>query len=170
MSEHFFKIQGLAGEKKLQGEISVGGAKNAALKVMASALLFTDHVEITNIPEIEDVARIGELLEGLGAKIESSKNKRKIILPEKLKTDLLHEPAQATRSSIVLTGPLLARMGRVSFPNPGGCNFGNRPIDLFLEGFRKMGAVIKEEGESYVATAPNGLIGTEFFFKVQSHT
>ena len=170
MVEKSFKIKGFAGERKLNGSITVSGAKNAALKVMASSLLFTDFVEILNIPEIEDVKRIEEILEGLGARIESSPNKRKIILPKELKTDLLRGPAQATRSSIVLTGPLLARTGRASFPNPGGCSIGDRPIDLFLEGFKKMGAKISSEGETYVAIAPNGLSAMEFFFKVQSHT
>lgn len=165
-----FIIQGLGGKLSLEGSISVGGAKNAALKVMASSLLFSDHVEISHIPEIEDVNRLGELLEGLGVTIEASENRRKMIVPAKLSTDLASGPAQATRSSIVLTGPLLARMGRVSFPNPGGCSFGNRPIDMFLEGFEKMGATIANEGESYVATAPKGLKAMEFFFKVQSHT
>lgn len=170
MNSNSFKVVGLDGKKKLTGTISVSGAKNAALKIMASSILFSDHIELLNVPEIEDVNRIGELLEGLGMKIESSKNKRKIILPKKLKSDLLDGPARATRSSIVLTGPLLARTGRVSFPNPGGCSFGDRPIDLFIEGFQKMGAVLTSEKETYIASAPNGLKGMEFFFKVQSHT
>ncbi len=170
MAQNFFKITGEDGERRLKGTITVGGAKNAALKVMAASVLFEDGIEIENVPEIEDVVRLEELLTGLGAHIEKSKNKRKIILPKKFKTDLLSEPAKAMRASIVLTGPLLARTGRVSFPNPGGCNFGNRPIDLFLEGFKKMGATIKSEGENYVAEAPYGLSAMEFFFKVQSHT
>ena len=170
MKNDFFRIQGSAGELTLSGDISVGGAKNAALKVMAGSVLFEDFVEIENIPEIEDVERMGEILQKLGVKIEKSKNRRKIIVPENLDSDISGSAAKAMRSSIVLTGPLLARTGKVSFPNPGGCDFGNRPIDLFLEGFRKMGATIKSEGESYVAEAPKGLRAMDFFFKVQSHT
>ncbi|HVT74981.1 MAG TPA: UDP-N-acetylglucosamine 1-carboxyvinyltransferase [Candidatus Paceibacterota bacterium] len=174
MAENSFRIRGLGigqgGKRSLSGEIRVAGAKNAALKIMASAALFDDHVELSNVPEIEDVNRMAELLEGVGMKIEKSAGKRKIILPRKLDPDLPMGPATAMRSSIVLTGPMLSRMGRVSFPNPGGCSLGNRPIDLFLEGFRRMGADIRTEGDMYVATAPEGLKGMEFFFKVQSHT
>ncbi|HVU06873.1 MAG TPA: UDP-N-acetylglucosamine 1-carboxyvinyltransferase [Candidatus Paceibacterota bacterium] len=174
MVENSFRISGLGigrgGERVLSGDIRVAGAKNAALKIMASAALFDDHVELLNVPEIEDVNRMAELLEGVGMKIEKSAGKRRIILPAKLDPDLPMGPATAMRSSIVLTGPMLSRMGRVSFPNPGGCSLGNRPIDLFLDGFRRMGAEIRTEGDMYVALAPDGLQGMEFFFKVQSHT
>lgn len=170
MSENFFKIRGQNGAQTLEGTITVGGAKNAALKIMAAAALFEDHVTLENVPEIEDVLRMGELLETIGARIEKSKNKRKILLPKEIKTDISGPAAQAMRSSIVLTGPLLARRGKVSFPNPGGCDFGNRPIDLFLSGFERFGATVKDEGETYVVEAPKGLRGMEFFFKVQSHT
>jgi UDP-N-acetylglucosamine 1-carboxyvinyltransferase len=170
MAENFLTIQGLAGNKTLTGSIEVGGAKNAVLKVMASAALFKDHVELVNVPEIEDVNRMEELLEGVGMKIEKSKNKRKIILPKTINPDLPLGPAKAMRSSIVLTGPMLARMNKVTFPNPGGCSLGNRPIDIFLEGFQRMGAMLEEKGEEYVLSAPKGLKGTEYFFKVQSHT
>lgn len=170
MSGNLFTIKGLGGKRELEGEVHIGGAKNAALKVMASAALFDDYVELSNVPEIEDVNRMGELLEGTGMKIEKGQNKRKIIVPAKLDPNLPEGPAKAMRSSIVLTGPMLARTGRVTFPNPGGCSFGNRPIDLFIDGFKKFGALIKTEGENYVATAPKGLVGMDFFFKVQSHT
>jgi len=177
MSENFFKIKGLDGKLKLSGEIAVGGAKNAALKVMASAALFDNYVELENVPEIEDVERMSELLEIIGARVEKpaspaggSKNKRKIILPKKIKSDISGNTAQTMRASIVLTGPILTRAGKVSFPNPGGCSIGDRPIDLFLEGFKKLGATIETQNNIYVASAPKGLFGTEFFFKVQSHT
>lgn len=170
MSQDYFKIYGLADKRVLEGAIQVSGAKNAALKVMASAALFKDHVALANVPEIEDVNRMDELLEGVGMKIEKSPNKRKIILPKELNPNLPFGPATAMRSSIVLTGPMLARMGKVSFPNPGGCSLGNRPIDMFLDGFRKMGAMVEEKGNEYVVTAKNGLKSMEFFFKVQSHT
>ncbi|HEU0080924.1 MAG TPA: UDP-N-acetylglucosamine 1-carboxyvinyltransferase [Candidatus Paceibacterota bacterium] len=177
MADASFIIRGLGigqgGKRTLRGEIAVGGAKNAALKVMAAAALFEDSVELANVPEIEDVNRMAELLEGTGMKIEKAAGRRKILLPRspaKLDPDLPNGPAKAMRSSIVLTGPMLARMGRVTFPNPGGCSFGNRPIDLFLEGFKRFGAQIETVGEDYVVTAPGGLKGMEFFFKVQSHT
>ncbi len=170
MSPNFLIINGQNGERKLQGNIRVAGAKNAALKVMAAAALFNDHVEIENVPEIEDVERMGEILRSIGADVKKSKNRRNIILPENIGTDISGKAARAMRSSIVLTGPILARTGKVSFPNPGGCDLGNRPIDLFLEGFRKMGATIESKGDTYVAHAEKGLKAMEFFFKIQSHT
>lgn len=170
MAQDFFRIQGLSGARTLSGTVTVGGAKNAALKVMAASALFSDHVELRNVPEIEDVNRMAELLQGIGMTIERGTNTRTICLPQVLNSSLPFGPAQAMRSSIVLTGPLLARLGRVSFPNPGGCSLGNRPIDLFIDGFKRFGATVKEEGESYVVEAPHGLRGMEFFFKVQSHT
>ncbi len=170
MTENFFRIEGQNGARTLEGSIAVGGAKNAALKVMAAVALFEDHVELENVPEIEDVERMSELLESVGFRVEKSEHRRKIIAPKIISTDISGKAAQAMRSSIVLTGPILSRMGKVSFPNPGGCSLGNRPIDLFIEGFRKMGATIKTEGEAYVLNAPKGLSAMEFFFKVQSHT
>jgi UDP-N-acetylglucosamine 1-carboxyvinyltransferase len=170
MTKDSFRIQGQDGAKNLRGSILVGGAKNAALKVMASAVLFTDRVDILNIPEIEDVNRMSELLEGIGMTIKVSKNRRVLKLPKILETTLPDGPARSMRSSIVLTGPLLARMGRVVFPNPGGCSLGDRPIDLFIDGFKRFGATVRSEGETYIAEAPRGLQGMEFFFKVQSHT
>ena len=170
MTENFFRINGLNGERILSGDITVAGAKNAALKVMAAAILFSDHIELSDVPEIEDVERMSELLQNIGCRIEKSKNRRKIIVPEKIDADISGQIAQTMRSSIVLTGPALSRTGKVSFPNPGGCNIGNRPIDIFLEGFERMGAKIETKNNIYIVTAPNGLQAMEFFFKVQSHT
>lgn len=165
------KIQGLGGAHTLKGEIAVAGAKNAVLKAMASTLLFEDQVTLENVPEIEDVLRVGELLSDLGATVETPKeNVRTIDTSGVSKTVLTPEISGRMRGSIVVTGPLLARAHTVSFPNPGGCNLGARPIDLFLEGFRALGATVREEEDMYVVEAPNGLRGAEFFFRIVSHT
>jgi len=167
-----FIINGLAGSKKLEGQITVGGAKNVALKVLAASILFKDGFSLVNVPEIEDVHQVLAILQSLGIKnkqiephcyqLDSSAAKE-FILPSDL--------AKKLRASIVLTGPLLARFGRVIFPYPGGCVIGKRPIDMFLSGYKKMGAQIREEGENFIIEAPAGkLQGAEIFFKNQSVT
>ncbi len=129
MAERFI-VEGLAGERVLEGEIPVGGAKNAATKALASSVLFKEEVEFRNLPEIEDVKRMRELLQGG--------------LPTLQKTI-----SERMRSSVVLTGPTLARYGEVTFPFPGGCVLGERPIDLFVHGFRALGAEVEEKGDLF---------------------
>lgn len=127
-----FIVQGLAGQKKLRGEIRIAGAKNSALKALAASALFEDEAQFENLPDIEDVKRMQELL----AAAKSS-------------PALVKEIAERFRASIVLTGPLLARYGEVTFPYPGGCVLGERPIDLFVQGFKALGATVEEDGDLF---------------------
>lgn len=136
-----FVVTGLAGQKKLRGTISVAGAKNAALKGLAASVLFDGPVQYHNLPAIEDVARMQELLRAVGAGTATVSGSMDPALAGKL------------RASVVLTGPLLARTGRVSFPLPGGDVIGDRPIDLFLSGYQAMGATVQESGGVYTVTA-----------------
>jgi UDP-N-acetylglucosamine 1-carboxyvinyltransferase len=171
-----FVIEGLSGEKSLAGTVTIHGAKNAVLPAMASALLFNDVVAIDNIPEIEDVKRITELLEGFGAVVTESGERSLSIRSESVtKTEFERAIAKRLRASIILVGPLLARFGSASFPFPGGCVLGQRPIDLFLQGFTAMGADVREEkdGEDDVFhfSAPNKkLHGADIFMSVVSMT
>src|SRR3989344_2954612 len=144
-----FVVEGLGGKKTLRGTIAVKGAKNAALKALAASVLFDDSVAIENLPEIEDVKRMQELLAG-GLPV------------------LKKEIAERLRASIVLTGPVLARYGTVTFPFPGGCVLGERPIDLFLEGFKKLGAKVEEKDDLFVITGK--LKGARIFFPSVSVT
>lgn len=167
MKEKFI-IQGLAGEKTLAGEISVNGAKNAVLKAMAASLLFADEVTLKNVPDIEDVSRMEELLTALGVQVEKNRDTRKLTCDKNILSRMPADISKRFRASIVVSGPLLARLGTISFPHPGGCVIGARPIDLFLEGFQKMGATVKEKEGSYVVEAKKGLQGAELFFRNQS--
>lgn len=154
MSEKFI-VEGLGGAKTLKGEIRIGGAKNAVLKALAATVLFEDDVMMTNVPEIEDVQRMRELLAAL-------KDNSTV-----LKKDI----AEKFRASIVLTGPVLARYGAVEFPFPGGCVLGERAIDLFLNGFKAMGASVQEDDSYFKIVAPKGkLHGAEFTFPLVSVT
>ncbi len=153
-----FIVEGLGGKKTLEGEIVVGGAKNAATKALAASILFEDELTFKNLPEIEDVKRMQELLAVVrqGTALNS-------VLDKKI--------SERMRSSIVLTGPLLARTGSVTFPFPGGCVLGERPIDLFLDGFKAMGARVEEKDDLFVVSAEGGkLKGAHIIFPFVSVT
>lgn len=166
-----FIIEGLGGARSLRGEIAVGGAKNAILKSMPAAILFDDTVTISNVPNIEDVLRVEELLKDLGADVEHEGDVCTINTSGITKTALNADIARRLRASILFTGPLLARFGEVSFPHPGGDVIGPRPIDLFIAGFKSMGALVHVDGEHYTLKAPGGkLRGAEIFFRFVSVT
>lgn len=167
-----FHISGLAGEKALSGTIPIRGAKNAVLPAMAAAPLFADALTYTNLPDIEDVGRMSELIEASGAHVDRQSIRRTTIDPRYINTHALSDDlSKRLRASIILTGPMLARCGRVSFAHPGGCVIGARPIDIFLDGFRKMGARVRRRGERYDIHAPDdGLYAADIFFKLVSVT
>ncbi len=171
MMDEKFLIKGFSGKKKLSGVIEVNGAKNAALKAMAASTIFKDGLVVKNAPEIEDMARIADLLSGIGASVEKSGDTYKIFTPSKIKTELPREISKRLRSSVVLTGPILSRFGEVSFSHPGGCVIGKRPIDIFIESFAAMGAKVSSSGGQYRIYAPGGkLKGAEIFLRNQSVT
>lgn len=153
----------------MSGEIAVCGAKNSALKAMAASLLFAKPIAIENIPLIEDVFRMRELLEHLGATVEEGDRMLQINPAPLLGTELKKEIAERLRASLVLAGPLLARNGKVKFPHPGGCVIGKRPIDVFLDGWRAMGAKARE-GKNGFEVAARKLKGADFTFRVVSVT
>lgn len=162
MAEYFI----INGKKKLEGEIAVGTAKNAALKILAASILTSEPIKFNNLPKIEDINRMKELLIDLGAKflpnnILDSCNIRK--------TNLNYDIANRFRASIVLTGPLLAKFGKVSFPHPGGCTLGKRPINFFIDGFMALGAKVARRGDIFTVTSKK-LIGNKFIFPVVSVT
>ncbi|MCX6746010.1 MAG: UDP-N-acetylglucosamine 1-carboxyvinyltransferase [Candidatus Parcubacteria bacterium] len=142
------------GQKRLSGEIIVSGAKNAALKIFPAAILSDQPCLIKNVPEIEDLARLIEAMKDLGAEITQQKKGEYLVSTKNIKkTEIKPDLAKHLRSSIMLAGPMLARFGEVSLVHPGGCIIGQRPIDLFLEGFQKLGAKMTENGEQYTLKA-----------------
>lgn len=163
-----FIIQGPA---KLAGEIEVMGAKNAALKIIPAAILSHEKITINNLPNIEDISRAIELIEDLGAKVKHNKKSVEIQIEQLAKNELKSSIANKFRASIMFVGPILARTGEVKFPHPGGCVIGStsRPIDLFLEGFKAMGAEIKIKDDCYYIKAKK-LKRCEYFFTTISVT
>ena len=154
----------IQGKNPLKGEIAVAGAKNSALKLLAATILTTDDCKITNVPDIEDIHVMVELLKDLGAKVEQRNTHEYIINTKNIKkTEINPALAAKLRSSIMLVAPMLARFGEVKFPFPGGCVIGKRPIDIFLEGFKAFGAEV-EEKDGYFNIKAKKLKGTRFVF------
>lgn len=174
MTKDTFKIKGLGGKKTLRGEIQINGAKNAVLKAMAASILFKDSVPLHNVPYTEDVKKTITLLETAGAKVKVTETKngghKLIIDPDTISNTVIEpEIAKSMRASVVMTGPMLARFGTVTFAQPGGCVIGARPVDVFIEGYKKMGAKVEYINESYVITAPKGgLKAAEIIFHFQT--
>lgn len=161
MNEKFI-INGLS---KLSGTISVNGAKNSALKILAATILSAEKCKITNFPFIEDTLRTIDLLKELGAVAEINEAEKSVVIdPSKIsKTHFDSELVRKLRSSILLAGPMLARFGEVQMQHPGGCVIGKRPIDMFLAGFEKMGAKISFSENGFKLVAKK-LKGAEIFF------
>ena len=160
----------ISGGRTLEGEIETRGAKNAALKAFAASFLFNEPIIIKNVPLINDVFKIIKLIEFLGGKV-SREGKRvfKVSVNSANSHILDSKISKSIRASVVLIGPLLVRFGRVQFPHPGGCVIGERPIDVFLEGFEKLGAKFRMEGENYILEVKE-LKGAEIIFKKVSVT
>jgi UDP-N-acetylglucosamine 1-carboxyvinyltransferase len=150
---------------RVGGEISVKGAKNHALKVLAASVLTEKKIIIKNIPSIEDIKRKEELLAQLGVKIERNGDNL-TVEAKKIETLRLDpEKSKTIRTYILLAGALLGRFGRAEFYHPGGCVLGKRPVDLFLEGFQKLGAEVKVGKKDTIEISSKGrLPGGEFFF------
>lgn len=146
MSEKFI----IKGGKKAKGTIEVMGAKNAAFPILAATLLTKEPCIIDNLPLIEDVFRMLEILEKLGAKI-SWLDKRKVkircskINPFKIPIEVVN----LFRGSILIVGPLLARCNKVKIPPPGGCLIGARPLDTHLDAFSQLGVKILTKNRFY---------------------
>ena len=162
----------IQGGKPLSGEIKVRGAKNSALKVMASSLLFKNPITVNNVPLIEDVFRMIELLKGLGVKVRERAHGRSLTLDSHTAHGYVLDKdiALRFRASIVLAGPLLARQKRVLFPHPGGCVIGKRTIDIFLGGWRLLGAKIRETKDGYYDISAKRLRGCDYTFQKVSVT
>lgn len=165
-----FVIEGLAGAKRLKGTIPVFGAKNSVLPTMAAALLIKGETVIDNVPGIADIDSMGRLMEGLGAYVSRSGSTMTVNATTVSGTALEPSAARSLRASVILAGPVLARLGSVSFPHPGGDVIGERPIDLFISGFEALGATTTLAGDTYTLEAPQGLQGGEFFFSTVSVT
>ena len=156
----------------LRGEVSISGAKNAVLPLMAATLLSDEECIIDAVPHLADVNLMKEILSSLGSEIEENGETTISVRTEDiLSTELQKDLVSRMRASILVMGPLLARKGRVRIPLPGGCAIGARPIELHLKGFEILGAIItKSEDNDYVEAVAGGqgLIGDQIYLDFPS--
>jgi UDP-N-acetylglucosamine 1-carboxyvinyltransferase len=132
----------IRGSKTLSGKVRISGAKNSALKLMAASILANSKVILQNVPDIEDVNTMAEVLKTLNAKVvfEPQKNRLEIDPSSINSFEAPYELVRLMRASVLVAGPLLSKFGRVKIAIPGGCNIGARQIDLHLKGFENLGA------------------------------
>lgn len=162
----------IKGGKPLKGEIKLSGAKNVALKVIISALLFDSEVVLHNIPRINDVYELLHLIRSMGGKAEFTEKNTVVIDGRSIKTnkvDFLH--GSKMRVSFMLFAPLLAKFKECYVPNPGGCRIGARPIDRIIEGMKAIGIEVTYDSETgyYHAVMHKVPLGSYRFIK-PSHT
>ena len=158
----------IKGGKKLSGEVTISGAKNAVVAIIPAALLVDGKCVIENVPSINDVSVITNILTQLGAKIRLI-NKTTIEI-DCTKVDTYcatHDMVQQMRASYYLMGALLGRFNKAIVSKPGGCNFGSRPVDQHLKGFKALGADVSEDNGYYEIRA-NQLVGGQIFFDIVS--
>lgn len=152
----------IQGGRKLNGEVNISGAKNAALPIMAAALLAEGTSYISGIPNLRDVLTMVKLLRTLGAKVNYSNGTVEVKV-NGLKPVAPYNVVSTMRASVCVLGPLLARLNKADVSLPGGCVIGSRPIDLHIKGLQQLGAHIEIDHGYVKATAPKGLKGTEIY-------
>jgi UDP-N-acetylglucosamine 1-carboxyvinyltransferase len=160
----------VAGNGPLHGEVSISGAKNAALPVLAATLLCPEPFTVRNVPHLRDITTTLELLGRFGTRIELSDNMS--LVADNGHISQLRAPydlVRTMRASILVLGPLLARFGEAEVSLPGGCAIGSRPVNLHIQGLKAMGATIKIE-DGYIKARAKRLKGARFLFDLISVT
>jgi len=154
----------IVGGQKLSGSITISGAKNAALPIIAATLLSDEKVTLTNLPNVVDIRTLLKLLTMLGGTVEHDNTVADINNGTVTSTKAVYEIVSQMRASILVLGPLLARFGECEVSLPGGCAIGQRPIDLHLKALEAMGAHIEIKGGYVRAEAKEGLKGAKIIF------
>ncbi|MBS4025934.1 MAG: UDP-N-acetylglucosamine 1-carboxyvinyltransferase [Clostridia bacterium] len=156
------------GGNPLEGTVTVSGAKNAVLPIIAASLLAEGESTLLDIPQLADVTIISQLIRQLGANVEDNLAGTVKIDASYIKEwEAPYEYVRKMRASFLLMGPLLARLGKARIPLPGGCAIGSRPIDLHLKGFEAMGAKIFI-GHGYVEATASKLTGSKVYMDFPS--
>ncbi|HIC82359.1 MAG TPA: UDP-N-acetylglucosamine 1-carboxyvinyltransferase, partial [Kiloniellaceae bacterium] len=162
----------IQGGRPLKGEITISGAKNAALPLMAASLLTGETLSLSNVPHLADISTMARLLAQHGVSLhmnggaENGSNGGVLELRAETIGSVVapYDLVRKMRASVLVLGPLLARMGEAKVSLPGGCAIGTRPVDLHLKGLELLGAEIALE-EGYIhASAPSGLTGAAVVF------
>ncbi|MBU2630532.1 MAG: UDP-N-acetylglucosamine 1-carboxyvinyltransferase [Proteobacteria bacterium] len=162
------KIQ-IIGGRKLRGEVSISGAKNAALPLIASSILVKGKTRFSNVPNLMDIKSIRLLLEDLGATCESQDRYLEVDGSSINKIEAQYDLVRKMRASILVLGPLVARFGHAKVSLPGGCAIGARPVNMHLSGLKALGAAISIE-HGYIEAKADRLIGNEIYFDMPTVT
>ena len=160
----------IRGGRPLSGEIVIGGAKNAALPLMAAGLLTEQRLTLTNVPQLADIATMRALVEQHGVACEPVTNDgRALSIGGAISNTVApYDIVRKMRASVLVLGPLVARVGEARVSLPGGCAIGTRPIDLHLRGMEQLGAEIRLDGGYVHASAPRGLKGATIVLAMPS--
>ncbi len=159
----------ITGNGPLRGEVSVAGAKNAALPIIAAALLTADPLEVSNIPPVRDIGTALELMRLLGAKVAQDGTDLTLDCASIDSVRAPYELVKTMRGAILMLGPLLARFGEADVSLPGGCAIGTRPVNEHISGLEAMGAEIEIES-GYIKAKATRLKGAHYTFDVPSVT
>jgi UDP-N-acetylglucosamine 1-carboxyvinyltransferase len=157
----------IRGGRPLRGTVKISGAKNASLALMPATLLASGKYELRNTPDLRDVSTMSRLLQTMGVTLERNGHSLLVNTFRVNKFEAPYEHVKKMRASIYVLGPLIARYGRAKVSLPGGCAWGPRPVDLHLEGLRKLGAKIELE-RGYIIAKAKHLKGARISFKISS--
>lgn len=149
----------IRGGKRLSGEITISGAKNAALPILCAGLLTADDLHLSNIPHLQDVSTILKLMRQMGLRVTEDGDRVTLNGGDITKLEAPYELVKTMRASILVLGPLLARFGEAKVSLPGGCAIGSRPVDQHIKGLQAMGAEITIEA-GYIHAKAKRLKGT----------
>ncbi|MGH7749556.1 MAG: UDP-N-acetylglucosamine 1-carboxyvinyltransferase, partial [Candidatus Dormibacteria bacterium] len=148
------EILRIDGGRRLEGSVAISGSKNATLPVMAAALLTDQPVHLVNVPDIEDIETMAAMLRHLGVEVERpAPSEWRLCAASVPRSAVAANLSRRLRGSFLLLGALVARTGEAVIARPGGDDIGMRRVEQHLEGLRAMGAVVSEEGDTFVARA-----------------
>ena len=159
----------IEGGLPLKGKVSISGSKNSALPILAATAVFPGSYKFTNVPDIQDVRTMLELLKILGSRYTFKNNKVEITSTKLSKHEAPYDLVKTMRASVLIWGALLTRFNKAKISFPGGCAIGDRPVDQHLEGFESIGYETNINS-GYLESVSAGEIGGEFNFKIKSVT
>ncbi|MDP1638899.1 MAG: UDP-N-acetylglucosamine 1-carboxyvinyltransferase [Candidatus Nitrotoga sp.] len=153
----------------LRGEVRISGAKNAALPIMCASLLTSDVLQLSNMPDLHDIATMRKLLEQMGVKVAVQGDEMALHGAQVDKLEAPYDMVKTMRAAVLVLGPLVARFGEARVSMPGGCAIGSRPVDIHIKGLQAMGAQIFIE-HGYIHAQAKRLKGARILFDIVSVT
>ena len=159
----------IQGGSRLNGEVRISGAKNAALPILCASLLTSENLQLGNVPDLNDVVTMRRLLQQMGVVIEAGGSQVQLSAARIDKLEAPYDMVKTMRASILVLGPLVTRFGEARVSLPGGCAIGSRPVDLHIKGLQAMGAEVHIE-HGYIHAKAKRLKGARVFFDMVSVT